>query len=131
MTRHMDPFDATLAALWGSESADDSGIDWEAIGLPQPAHLDSHTREALHLIEPPPPAPWRRIAHPYQMEAALSLALYILMLAGRGSGKTFTASHTGPRCSKAWSPTMPRGTRTFTSSARPQWTTRPTCPTSS
>jgi phage terminase large subunit-like protein len=86
MTRHMDPFDATLAALWGSESADDSGIDWEAIGLPQPAHLDSHTREALHLIEPPPPAPWRRIAHPYQMEAALSLALYILMLAGRPSG---------------------------------------------
>lgn len=94
VTRQLDQFDAMLAELWSAEQGDDSGIDWDAIGLPKPRGLDQHTREALYLMEPAPPAPWRKIAHPYQLEAAQSLALYILMLAGRGSGKTFTASHT-------------------------------------
>jgi phage terminase large subunit-like protein len=90
----MDAFDSALAVLWASEDADDTGIDWGAIGMPMPRHLDAHTREALYLIEPPPPPAWRKIAHPYQIEAAESEASYILMMAGRGSGKTFTAAHT-------------------------------------
>lgn len=90
----VDPFDVMLAELWEANDLGKLSIDWESIGLPRPDGLDPYTLEALCLIEPPPPRPWRSIAHDYQLAAAESLALYILMMAGRGAGKTFTASNT-------------------------------------
>jgi phage terminase large subunit-like protein len=89
----MDEFDSALAALWAADDTADAGIDWNAVGIPAPRGLDPYTREALYLIEPPPPPLWRRSAHAYQIEAADAPEAYVLMMAGRGAGKTHTASN--------------------------------------
>ena len=45
-------------------------------------------------LKPPAPRAWRRTARPDQIAVAESKSLYTLFLAGRGAGKTFTASNT-------------------------------------
>lgn len=95
MTRQLvraDQFDTALAELWASHDTGDTGIDWDAIGAPAPLALDPHTREALHLLEPLPVPAWRRTALPHQLEAADADEPCVVMCAGRGAGKTWTAS---------------------------------------
>lgn len=91
-----DDFTRELAELFSlDERTDATPIDWEAMGLEavDPAALDPQTLDALAFLEPKGEHPWRRTAMPHQLEAATAAEAYVLMCAGRGSGKTYTASH--------------------------------------
>jgi phage terminase large subunit-like protein len=89
-----DAFTAELEALWALPShALTAEVDWADLGV-DPLGLDEGTREALTLLEPQPPHPWRLTAHHYQLAVANAAQSYIVMRAGRGSGKTHTAAHT-------------------------------------
>lgn len=88
-----------LIRLWETDGAPDvSRVDWAALGL-EPVTLDVEHAEAAELIEalvylePAPPHPWRETALAHQLEAAEAPEPYVLMCAGRGAGKTYTASH--------------------------------------
>jgi phage terminase large subunit-like protein len=56
-----------------------------------PASLDE---AILRALEPPPPRAWRRLAREQQAAVADSASPYTFLLAGRGFGKTWTASNT-------------------------------------
>lgn len=88
-----DAFDAALEELWQAGPGGEKGIDWGELGVPAPRALDSYTREALHLLEPPEPPAWRKRALPHQLEAADAEESYTVLLGGRGSGKTHGAAH--------------------------------------
>lgn len=55
----------------------------------------------VEAMQPPAPRAWRRTARPDQIAVAESKSLYTLFLAGRGAGKTFTASNTLAEWAKA------------------------------
>lgn len=89
-----DEWTAELEDLWNTPSDGFSAsVDWGALGV-DPLGLDEQTREAIILLELPPPRPWRETAHDYQLRVADAVEAYILMMAGRGSGKTFCAANT-------------------------------------
>lgn len=89
-----DHFAQELAQLWSMPPDDrDTRVDWDLLGC-HPDELDAPTVEALALLEPAAPRPWRLGAHPYQLDVARSIEPYVLFMAGRGAGKTYTASHT-------------------------------------
>lgn len=54
----------------------------------------SVTEAFVEALKPAPPRAWRATARPDQLAVADSKALYTLYLAGRGAGKTHTASNT-------------------------------------
>jgi phage terminase large subunit-like protein len=98
-----DSLTRDIERWWGAEAgADLTRVDFEAIGYDvhgiavsnEIADLDPQLYEALALLEPPAPHPWRLTALPHQIEAAEATQPYVLMCAGRGAGKTYTASHT-------------------------------------
>ena len=98
-----DSLTRDIERWWGAESGTDlTRVDFDAIGYEVAgirvsnavADLDPQLYEALALLEPPAPHPWRRTALPHQVEAAEATEPYVLMCAGRGAGKTYTASHT-------------------------------------
>lgn len=85
-----------LARMWASDDVTDvSVLDWQAMGLEphEIPQIDEQTYEALVLLNPPPPPAWRKHALPHQLDAATATEPYVLMCAGRGAGKTYTASH--------------------------------------
>lgn len=89
-----DEWTAELEDLWNTPSDGFSAtVDWDALGI-DPLGLDEQTREAIILLELPAPRPWRETAHDYQVRVADATQAYILMMAGRGSGKTFCAANT-------------------------------------
>jgi phage terminase large subunit-like protein len=93
-TADFDEWTYELADLWNTPSDGFSAsVDWAALGI-DPLGLDEQTREAIILLELPPPRPWRETAHDYQLRVADATQAYILMMAGRGSGKTFCAANT-------------------------------------
>lgn len=93
-TADFDEWTAELADLWNTPSDGFSAsVDWGALGI-DPLGLDEQTREAIILLELPPPRPWRETAHEYQLRVADATQAYILMMAGRGTGKTFCAANT-------------------------------------
>lgn len=87
-----DPFVAQLEALWCDLPADLSAVDWAALGIDDPGDIDPHILEALALLEPAPPRAWRAGALPHQLEAATADEPCIVVMAGRGSGKTYSAA---------------------------------------
>jgi phage terminase large subunit-like protein len=88
-----DGFLTKLENIWTIDNVtDNDAINWHAIGV-TPTAIDQQTWDALQLIEPIGELPWRKKAHPHQLEAANALEPYTLICAGRGSGKTFAASH--------------------------------------
>jgi phage terminase large subunit-like protein len=98
-----DDFTRELERQWALPAGSDlARVDWGAIGfdvtagptVADLAELDPQLYEALALLEPPAPHPWRQTALPHQLEAAEATEPYVLMCAGRGAGKTYTASHT-------------------------------------
>lgn len=93
-TADFDEWTTELADLWNTPSDGFSAsVDWGALGI-DPLGLDEQTREAIILLELPPPRPWRETAHEYQLRVADATQAYILMMAGRGTGKTFCAANT-------------------------------------
>lgn len=93
-TADFDEWTCELVELWNTPSDGFSAcVDWAALGI-DPLGLDEQTREAIILLELPPPRPWRETAHDYQLRVADAVEAYILMMAGRGSGKTFCAANT-------------------------------------
>lgn len=92
----MSDFTEDLARLWASDDVTDvTALDWAAMGLEarQVGDLDPQILQALVLLEPPAPHPWRLTALPHQLEAANATETYTVLCAGRGSGKSHTASH--------------------------------------
>jgi phage terminase large subunit-like protein len=98
-----DSLTRDIERWWGAEAgADLTRVDFEAIGYDvhgiavsnEIADLDPQLYEALALLEPPAPHPWRLTALPHQIEAAEATQPYVVLCAGRGAGKTYTASHT-------------------------------------
>jgi phage terminase large subunit-like protein len=83
-------FTADLAALFvdgPSEPADPPGDDG---GLET---LDEQTQAAYARVSPREARPWRATARETQAAVADTRSIYTLYLAGRGTGKTHTASH--------------------------------------
>jgi phage terminase large subunit-like protein len=90
-----DDFVAELEDLWCTPSDDISPyVDWAGLGVDEPLGLDERTRQAIELLGPLPPRRWRETAHDYQLRVADATQPYVVMLAGRGSGKTFCAANT-------------------------------------
>jgi phage terminase large subunit-like protein len=87
-----DDFLGELEALWCALPDELSAVDWVALGVEDPGAIDEHTREALLLLEPARPRAWRAGALPHQREAAEATEACILLMAGRGSGKTYCAA---------------------------------------
>jgi phage terminase large subunit-like protein len=93
-TADFDEWTCELEDLWNTPSDGFSAtVDWAALGI-DPLGLDEQTREAIILLELPAPRPWRETALDYQLKVADAIEAYILMMAGRGSGKTFCAANT-------------------------------------
>lgn len=84
-----------LIALWVADDEQTAVVDWDTLRI-DPRDLDAPTREALALLEPPPPRLWRKGAHDYQLKVADAVESIILLQAGRGVGKTHCAANVLP-----------------------------------
>lgn len=81
-------FTADLAALFVDGPAD--VVDDERDDLDT---LDEQTQAAYARVSPREPRAWRRLARPEQAALADTRTIYTLYMAGRGAGKSWSASH--------------------------------------
>jgi phage terminase large subunit-like protein len=84
-----DEFTAGLAELFVDGRVDDApGPEPDALDT-----LDEQTRVAYARVSPREPRPWRAKARETQLAVADAPSIYTIYLAGRGTGKTWTASN--------------------------------------